>query len=102
MATEEKKSDAKAPAGRFQIGPSIDKLLAIPPNLEGLTPLQASDCFIKSEEFYVGQSGQPPEGTLSESERRLWLDVSCTRTLVNSCALDTLRTPAVVTTQSQA
>jgi acetyl-CoA acetyltransferase len=40
-------------AARVRIGPSIEQMLAVPQNVDGLTPLQAADCFLQSEEFYV-------------------------------------------------
>src|SRR5688572_13557760 len=74
-------SDAPAPTGaaaRFQVGPPIDKILAVPPNLDGLTPLQAADCFLKSEEFYVERALR----VASEMETRLRFHIKLNKTIL--------------------
>ena len=67
-----------SPAARFQIGPSIEKLLSIPANLDGLTPLQAADCFLKSEEFYVERALR----VACEMETRLRFHIKLNKTVL--------------------
>jgi len=82
MSEPAKPADAAPPAtgaaARFQIGPPIDKILAIPPNLDGLTPLQAADCFLKSEEFFVERALR----VASEMETRLRFHIKLNKTIL--------------------